>query len=119
MIRQVFALGPMRRNRCAEGYRIENDDGSSFVIPGDDLRAFFPVLEWERAGGVIVEDASAVERVRQAKRAKALLNATDFVEFRRTGPQLSPEWLSWREQVREVIRGNRADIPPEPDRYSS
>lgn len=116
-IAHVYALGPMRRQRCTQGYRIEHADGSADVIPGDDLRAFFPVLEWERAGGIIVEDAGAVERARQAKRAKALLDETDFVEFRRTGPTPTPDWLTWREQVRDVIRGKRTEIPPEPSRY--
>jgi hypothetical protein len=47
------------------------------------------------------------------------LQATDYVvisSLERQTP-LSNEWLAWREQLREVARGNHADIPDEPARY--
>lgn len=51
--------------------------------------------------------------------ANALLNATDHVEYRTptAARTPSPAWLAWREQLREVVRGNVDAIPSEPARY--
>jgi hypothetical protein len=53
--------------------------------------------------------------------ANALLNASDHIEFRTPTPARtpSPAWLAWREQLREVVRGNATEIPPEPERYNA
>ena len=51
--------------------------------------------------------------------ARAELQRTDYVVIKAQEGQGQPssEWLAWREQLREVTRGNRADIPDEPVRY--
>jgi hypothetical protein len=50
--------------------------------------------------------------------ARAELQRTDYVVIKAQEGQGQPssEWLAWREQLREVTRGNRADIPDEPKR---
>jgi hypothetical protein len=50
-----------------------------------------------------------------------LLDATDYVEFRHWTQAKTPTfaWLAWRETLREVVRGNVTDIPPEPERYNA
>jgi hypothetical protein len=47
------------------------------------------------------------------------LKAVDHVDAKAAdeGLTISPEWRSWRGEVRAVIRGDRMDIPPEPPRY--
>lgn len=66
----------------------------------------------------------SVDPVRQhealAKQAQALLSETDYIEYRAPTPARTPtvDWLLWREQLREVVRGNFDGIPPEPARYS-
>jgi|694.fasta_scaffold117493_2 hypothetical protein len=53
--------------------------------------------------------------------AKADLQRTDYVVFKCIEKQLvlNSSWLAWREQLREVTRGNATEIPPEPPRYAS
>jgi len=53
--------------------------------------------------------------------AQRLLDATDYVEFRHWTQAKTPTfaWLAWRETLREVVRGNATDIPPEPERYNA
>ena len=52
--------------------------------------------------------------------ANKLLNTTDHIEYRTPTPERtpSPNWLVWREQLREVVRGVRSEIPDEPSRYA-
>lgn len=54
-------------------------------------------------------------------KALRLLVETDHIEFRTPTPQRTPSiaWLAWREQLREVGRGNATEIPPEPERYNT
>ena len=65
----------------------------------------------------------SVDPVRQqaalAQQARKLLADTDHIEFRpaTAGRTLSAAWTTWREQLREVARGNLSDIPSEPTRY--
>jgi hypothetical protein len=49
-----------------------------------------------------------------------MLLARDYVVIRstETNAMLSPAWLAWREQLREVVRGNLDVIPSEPARYA-
>lgn len=51
--------------------------------------------------------------------ASGVLRSTDYVEYRVWTPERtpSPEWLAWREAVREVVRGVANVIPVEPARY--
>lgn len=51
--------------------------------------------------------------------AKQKLQETDYIEFRAATSERRPSsnWLTWREQLREVVRGNLDAIPPEPARY--
>lgn len=51
--------------------------------------------------------------------AKRLLRDTDYVVIKSQEKQmlLSSNWLLWREQLREVVRGDRLEIPDEPSRY--
>ena len=51
--------------------------------------------------------------------ARSALQRTDHVVIKAIEGQGQPSvsWLFWREQLREVVRGNRADIPDEPARY--
>ena len=51
--------------------------------------------------------------------AADLLRATDHVEFRNWTPERTPtpEWLSWRETLRDVMRGVVSNVPDEPARY--
>lgn len=53
--------------------------------------------------------------------ANALLRKTDYIEFRTPTPERTPSvaWLAWREQLREVVRGNATEISPEPERYNA
>lgn len=53
--------------------------------------------------------------------AMSLLRSTDHIEFRTPTPTRTPSvaWLAWREQLREVVRGNATEIPPEPERYNA
>jgi hypothetical protein len=50
--------------------------------------------------------------------ARAELQRTDYVVIKAQEGQGQPssEWLAWREQLREIVRGNRVDIPEEPER---
>lgn len=54
-------------------------------------------------------------------RAKRTLRRTDYIVIRaqEKNDTLSSEWLAWREQLREVVRGNATEIPPEPERYNA
>lgn len=47
------------------------------------------------------------------------LVAVDHVDAKAAdeGLAISPEWRAWRSQVRAVIRGERMDIPPQPEKY--
>ena len=47
------------------------------------------------------------------------LHATDYVVIKaqERSQILAPAWLAWREQLREVVRGVRMEIPEEPQRY--
>jgi hypothetical protein len=51
--------------------------------------------------------------------AREMLAATDYIEFRTPTQGRTPSlvWLAWREQLREVMRGNLGAIPDEPARY--
>lgn len=53
--------------------------------------------------------------------ARDALAMTDHIEFRTPTPERTPSsaWLAWREQLREVVRGNATEIPPEPERYNA
>jgi len=64
-------------------------------------------------------DTSSPFQLSVVQIARQKLVATDYVEFRRDTAErvLSANWLAWREQLREVVRGNRADIPDEPAKY--
>lgn len=48
------------------------------------------------------------------------LVAVDHVDAKAAdeGLTISPAWRSWRTEVRKVIRGERMDIPAEPERYA-
>lgn len=52
-------------------------------------------------------------------KAYQLLNDTDYVVIKalEQNIQLSYVWLTWRESLREVIRGNSNIITAEPNRY--
>ena len=60
-------------------------------------------------------------QARLSAQAQELLKKTDHVEYRMATPERtpSPAWLAWREQLREVVRGNATEIPPEPERYNA
>lgn len=53
--------------------------------------------------------------------ARVELQRTDYVTIKAQEGhgQLSVGWLAWREQLREVVRGNATEIPPEPERYNA
>jgi hypothetical protein len=48
------------------------------------------------------------------------LVAVDHVDAKAAdeGLAISSEWRLWRSQVRAVIRGERIDIPPQPEKYA-
>jgi hypothetical protein len=51
--------------------------------------------------------------------ARRQLQRTDYVVIKAAEQHvtLSPAWIAWREQLRDVARGNGTQIPPEPSRY--
>jgi hypothetical protein len=51
--------------------------------------------------------------------ARSELQRTDYVVIKAQEGQGQPssEWLAWRQQLREVVRGNLLNIPDEPARY--
>lgn len=50
-----------------------------------------------------------------------LLAATDYVTVKAAerALTLSAAWVDWREELRRAVRGERSDIPPEPERYAA
>ena len=53
--------------------------------------------------------------------ASVKLHSTDYVVIKaqERSQMLAPAWLAWREQLREVVRGVRTEIPEEPPRYAT
>lgn len=78
------------------------------------------VARWSNGAVTISTDAIRLQEL-LAQQAHDLLTATDHVEYRIATPERtpSPAWLAWREQLREVVRGNLDAIPTEPARYTS
>lgn len=76
------------------------------------------VARWSD-GAVTISVNPARQQAALAQQAKKLLADTDYIEFRpaTAGRTLSAAWTAWREQLREVARGNLSDIPSEPTRY--
>ena len=72
-------------------------------------------------GAVTLSDDPAKQQEVCSQQAKVLLEQTDYVEFRPHTPERTPtpEWIAWRETLREVARGNLDVIPPEPERYNA
>lgn len=71
---------------------------------------------------VITEEQKAILlQTARASEARGALQRTDYVVIRaqEKNDTLSAEWLTWREQLREVVRGNATEIPPEPERYNA
>jgi|LakMenEpi07Sep12_1017427.scaffolds.fasta_scaffold01191_1 hypothetical protein len=95
--------GPMRFYRDANGERI------GWHLPSRADESWIETEAPERAA----EAPSTL--------AQRLLAETDYVEFRHWTQAKTPtfEWLEWRESLREVVRGNATDIPPEPERYNA
>lgn len=75
----------------------------------------------DRDGSVSLDVSPAFLAAQRVSLARQLLQKTDYVELRRNTPDrtLSDAWMTWREQLREVVRGNLDAIPPEPARYTS
>lgn len=78
------------------------------------------VARWND-GAVTISVNPARQRAALAQQAKKILADTDYIEFRPATPERtpSPAWLAWREQLREVVRGNTTEIPLEPERYNA
>ncbi len=66
-----------------------------------------------------LQERQAAGKTHLIRRAQTLLNETDHIEFRTPTPERTPssDWIAWREQLREVVRSNATEIPPEPSRY--
>lgn len=80
------------------------------------------IASWRRAvEGLLTPLPADVEIAARRFEAQQLLNNTDHVEFRTPTSARTPSvaWLAWREQLREVVRGNATEIPPEPERYNA
>ena len=75
----------------------------------------------DRDGSVSLDVSPAFLTAQRVSLAKQLLQKTDYVELRRNTPDrtLSDDWMTWREQLREVVRGVRMEIPEEPPRYAN
>jgi hypothetical protein len=82
----------------------------------------FLVISAAATGHVSLAPVQDLEREKRglAARARIELSNTDHVEYRVATPERtpSPAWLAWREQLREVVRGVRMEIPEEPQRYT-
>ena len=76
------------------------------------------VARWSD-GAVTISIDPVKQQAVFSQQAAALLAETDHIEYRAPTPARTPseEWLLWREQLREVVRGNLSDIPSEPTRY--
>ena len=55
---------------------------------------------------------TAVVREHSVRRTQELLAATDYKEFRADKSSLTPEFLAWRESLRDIIRNGGADKMP-------
>lgn len=66
-------------------------------------------------------EVAEIERRAPMVKAQKLLEATDFVPGKalERSLTLNPAWSAWREQLREVVRGNSREIPDEPERYGT
>jgi hypothetical protein len=78
----------------------------------------------DRAGARLEPRVSAAERAAAdlSNKALRLLFESDrhVIRAQETGQRpLALEWLAWREQLREVVRGVRMEIPEEPPRYAN
>lgn len=68
----------------------------------------------------IVEDDGLWERGMWASRkATQFLHKTDHVhaKAREGGLILHPEWITWRQQMRDTAAGRSTELPPEPQRF--
>lgn len=79
------------------------------------------IASWRRAVEGLSQPLPAeIAAAARSADAQRLLESTDHVEYRIATPERtpSPAWLAWREQLREVVRGVRMEIPEEPQRYT-
>lgn len=67
------------------------------------------------------EQKTILAQTARASEARGALQRTDYVVMKslEKNKPLSLTWIAWREQLREVVRGNATEIPPEPERYNA
>lgn len=89
-------------------------------VPDAEMLAAEAARKAEEAERHAAEEAE-FDRRTIIMRARGLLNDTDYVPGKalERGLTLRPDWLAWREQLREVVRGNSQEIPEEPERYGA
>lgn len=71
---------------------------------------------------VISEEQKAIlAQTARVSEARGALQRTDYVVIKslEQNKPVSPTWLAWRDQLREVVRGNLSEIAPEPERYNA
>ena len=106
-------------------HRELKQEGKNYALFAKHLFAPLPCYDQQSKVFGFVSQAYVLREVVEAKNIKELaqqmLRATDYVEYRTPTPTRTPSvaWLAWREQLREVVRGNATEIPPEPERYNA
>lgn len=70
-------------------------------------------------GADMINDETTRQLMNVKAAASVKLHSTDYVVIKaqERSQILAPAWLAWREQLREVVRGNVDAIPSEPARY--
>ena len=88
-------------------------------------------LKWQPPEGCTLEpiedepetelDPEALEATRLMHEAMALLSQTDFVVIKATEKNrtLSPDWLTWRDELRAIVATRTGVIREEPGRYAT
>lgn len=71
-------------------------------------------------GADMINDETTRQLMNVKAAASVRLHSTDYVVIKaqERSQMLAPAWLAWREQLREVVRGVRTEIPEEPQRYT-